>query len=69
MLGNHDDVAPGPQGERVRSHPDTGPGLLRRLGRQPRRIDTVLGGKELTMFHATPDASLASTRTTSWCAA
>jgi len=69
VLGNHDDVVPGPQGERVRSHPDVGPELLRRLGRQPRRIDTVLGGKELAMFHATPHASFASTRTTRWCTA
>ena len=69
VLGNHDDVVPGPQGQRARSHPDMDPELLRRLGRQPRRIDTVLGGKELTMFHATPDASFASTRTTSWCTA
>ena len=69
VLGNHDDVVLGPQGQRVRSHPDMDPELLRRLGRQPRRIDTVLGGKELTMFHATPDASFASTRTTSWCTA
>ena len=69
VLGNHDDVAPGPQGERVRSHPDMGPEVLRRLGRQPRRLDAVLGGKELMMFHATPDASFASTRTARWCTA
>ena len=69
VLGNHDDVVPGPQGERVRSHPDMGPEVLRRLGRQPCRIDTVPGEKELTMFHATPDASCASARTPSWCTA
>ena len=55
VLGNHEDVVLGPQGERVRSHPDTDPELLRWLAQQPRRIDTELGGKKLTMFHATPE--------------
>lgn len=56
VLGNHEDVVLGPHGGRVRSHADTDPELLRWLSEQPRRIDTELGGKKLTMFHATPDA-------------
>ena len=55
VLGNHEDVVLGPLGDRVRAHPQTDPELLRWLSEQPRRIDTVIDGKKLTMFHATPD--------------
>ena len=55
VLGNHEDVVLGPFGDRVRAHPETDPELLRWLSEQPRRIDTVIAGKKLTMFHATPD--------------
>ena len=55
VLGNHEDVVLGPLGERVRAHHTTDPELLRWLAGQPRRIDTVIGGKKLTMFHACPD--------------
>lgn len=55
VLGNHEDVVLGPLGNRVRDHPETDQELLRWLSEQPRRIDTVVDGKKLTMFHAAPD--------------
>ena len=55
VLGNHEDVVLGPLGDRVRAHHTTAPELLKWLSEQPRRIDTVIGGKKFTMFHACPD--------------
>ncbi|MDA1061314.1 MAG: metallophosphoesterase family protein [Chloroflexi bacterium] len=55
VLGNHEDIVLSRHGERVRAHPQTDPELLRWLAQQPRRIDTVIEGKRLTMFHATPE--------------
>ena len=55
VLGNHEDVVFGPLGERVREHRSTDPELLKWLSEQPLRIDTVIDGKKLTMFHACPD--------------
>ena len=55
VLGNHEDVVLGPLGSRVREHEQTDQELLRWLSEQPRRIDTVIEGKKLTMFHAAPD--------------
>ena len=54
VLGNHEDVVFGPLGERVREHRSTDPELLKWLSEQPQRIDTVIDGKKLTMFHACP---------------
>ena len=55
VLGNHEDIVLGSLGDRGRAHAQTDPELLRWLSEQPRRIDTVIDGKKLTMFHATPD--------------
>lgn len=55
VLGNHEDVVLGPLGDRVRAHHTTDPELLKWLSEQPRRIDTTIGGKKFTMFHACPD--------------
>lgn len=51
VLGNHEEIMLSPQGERVRAQADIDHELLRWLSEQPRRIDTVIGGKRITMFH------------------
>ncbi len=51
VLGNHEEVVLSPQGERVRAQPDVDQDLLKWLSKQPDRIDTVIGGKRITMFH------------------
>ena len=56
VLGNHDMDVLGPQGVRVREHPGVDEELLRWLGQHSARLDTVIDGKKLTMFHAAPSA-------------
>lgn len=56
VLGNHELDVLGMQGERVREHHGTDPQLLRWLAEQPQRLDTVVNGHRLAMFHATPSA-------------
>ncbi len=58
VLGNHDLDVLGPHGERVRESPATDPALLRWLAEQPVRLDTRIGGRRLTMFHAAPEEPL-----------
>ena len=54
VLGNHDLDVLSPQGVRVREDKQTDQELLRWLYRQPTRIDTIIGNRRLTMFHAAP---------------
>ena len=54
VLGNHEEVVLGPLGDRVRAHPGVDHELLKWLGEQPMRIDTTIGGKKFSMFHACP---------------
>lgn len=54
VLGNHEADLLGPLGERAKNAAKNDPELVRWLGRQPFRIDTEIGGKKITMFHATP---------------
>ena len=54
VLGNHEDVVLSPAGIRVQQHDKTDKELLRWLSEQPQRIDVEIGGKKLTMFHASP---------------
>ena len=55
VLGNHEMDVLGPLGDRVRAHANTDPELLAWLGDQPTRIDTVIDGRRLTLFHAAPE--------------
>lgn len=54
VLGNHENDFLGPQGARARDADGNDPELIKWLSQQPFRIDTQIGGKRLTMFHATP---------------
>ena len=54
VLGNHEDVVLGPQGDRVRDHPEVDHDLLKWLAGHPRRLDTTFDGKKFTVFHACP---------------
>lgn len=58
VLGNHDLDVLGALGDRVRDSPNTDPAQLAWLKEQPTRLDTVVNGKKLTMFHATPELPL-----------
>jgi putative phosphoesterase len=51
VLGNHEEILLSRQGERACAQPDVDQDLLKWLSGQPDRIDTVVGGKRLTMFH------------------
>ena len=54
VLGNHEEVVLSAAGIRVREHERTDQELLKWLSEQPYRIDTEIGGKKFTMFHASP---------------
>jgi len=56
VLGNHEEVLLSPAGERAQARPEVDPGLLEWARRQPRWIESVVDGKRLVMFHATPYA-------------
>lgn len=55
VLGNHELDVLGWLGDRVRDHPTTDQALLRWLAEQPTKLDTTIGGKRLTVFHAAPE--------------
>jgi putative phosphoesterase len=54
ILGNHEMVLLGPQGERARSAPGVDRGELAYLGERPERIDVRLDGKRVLMVHGSP---------------
>ena len=55
VLGNHEWVLLGPQGERIRQQPSVDQDLVRHLSDAPYRIETrVNGGKRLLMVHGSP---------------
>lgn len=55
VLGNHDMDVLGWLGDRVRSAPGVDQELLRWLAQQPMRLDTVVDGRRLAMFHSAPE--------------
>lgn len=54
ILGNHEEVVFGPLGDRVRAAPHVRSDLLAWLGEKPKRLDVMLDGKRLVMFHSCP---------------
>ncbi len=54
VRGNHEDVLLSQSGERAREAPHVEPDLVRWTAEQPHVIRTIVGGKTLLMFHATP---------------
>lgn len=54
ILGNHEEVLLSPAGERAQRSSAVDPELLSWVRTRPQRIETVLDGKKLVMFHATP---------------
>lgn len=54
VLGNHEAVVLGPQGERARSNPAVNQDNVSWLAQQPYRIDTRVNGKRLLMVHGSP---------------
>ncbi len=54
VLGNHENVLLGSQGQRARQMPTVNQGLVDYLREQPYRIETRLNGKRLLMVHGSP---------------
>jgi len=54
ILGNHEAVMLGKQGERARSAPHVKPSNVERLAEVPWRIEADLGGTKLLMVHGSP---------------
>ena len=54
VLGNHEKSLLGPHGQRARSRPDVTEGELRFMSERPSRLDLKIGGRTLTLVHASP---------------
>jgi putative phosphoesterase len=54
ILGNHEMVLLSPAGERARSSPTVNADDLRFMAERPLRVDCRLGGRSITMVHASP---------------
>lgn len=54
VLGNHEDVLLGPEGERARERPGIDTSALRWLAEQPHRLRLKADGLTIEMFHGSP---------------
>ncbi len=54
VLGNHEEVILGPDGERARSNPKVRQDLVAWLRDQPYRIEATVDGKRVLMTHGSP---------------
>lgn len=54
VVGNHEMVLLGPDGERARSAPGVAPGDLQFVAERPTRIHRRMGARSITMVHASP---------------
>ena len=54
ILGNHEEVFFGPQGERARAAPWIDHDLMRWLSEQPHRRELRLAGRDVLLVHSTP---------------
>jgi putative phosphoesterase len=54
ILGNHEEIFLGPDGEPARAAPGIDASLLRWLGERPHRHELAIDGKRILLVHSTP---------------